>query len=178
MANDLTSTPNLWILDTPGMLSPTPVWVRKIIFFPNAADDDVQFRQWFPDSTLAAGTKSQKTGTITSTNTLTSAGNLPSTVVDGSVFRIITSDGVVANHDYHVVETAGDTNAVVVHDDDWTNEATVVYNWTTYLTVPAMTYKAGNSDTSAIRDTWYPAKRFPNLTLEILDGGSLHVYLY
>lgn len=178
MSNDLTSTPNLWILDTPGMLSASMVYIRKIIFFPGAIDDDLQFRQWDLEVPLAAGSKNQKSGKIETSNTITITGHLPTTIVDGSVFRIVASNGDQDNIGYHVVETAGDTNAVVVHDDDWDNEASIVYDWETYLTHPAMFYKAGNSDTSPIRDVWYPAKLFPNLTLEIIDGGTVHVYIY
>lgn len=178
MGNDLTSTPNLWVLDTAGMLSTTPVWVRKILYVPNAASDDILLKEWDPETALAAGTKYIQTGSIASNNQLTSTGNLPSTIVDGSVFRITASSGAAANIDYHVVETAGDNDKIVVHDDDWTDESSKIYSWTTYLTHPAMVYKAGASDESPIRDSWSPPKRFNNLTLETIDGGTLYVYLY
>jgi hypothetical protein len=178
MSNDLTSTPNLWVLTEPGILSLTPVWIRKIIYIPNAEDNDLQFKQWDSNTTVAAGSLFLKTGTISSTNTLTSTGNLPSSIADGHVFRIVASSGDTDNIGYHVVETAGDANAVVIHGDDWADESDKVYSWETYATVTAMVYKAGATDASPIRDNFTPPKRFPNLTLEIIDGGTAYVYLY
>lgn len=178
MANDLTSTPHLWVLDSPGILSEGMVHIAQIVYIPNALDDDLVFKQWDENTTVAAGGKENATGTITGTNTLTSTGNLPADVADGHIFEITATDGAAGNKGKKLVETAGDGNAVVIHEDDWTNEATKVYTWRTFATVPAIVLKAGATDKSPINFVFYPSgRRFPNLTLETIDGGTAYVYL-
>ena len=178
MGNDLTSTPYLWKVDTVGILSETPVWIQQIIYIPALKDDDVLLKQWDENTTLAAGTLYQKTGTITNTNTMTSVGNLPSDIADGYVFEITESNGESGNIGKRLVETAGSTNTVVIQEDNWTNEASVVYNWRTFATVSAIVLKAGATDASPIRIPFEPKGReFPNLLLETIDGGTLYFYL-
>jgi len=180
MSNDTTSTPLLWSLDTAGFLHYGPVYISRIIYIPSAADDDLVFKTWDENSgdVVSAGTKYLKTGTITSTNTLTSTGNLPSGIADSYIFRITASTGAAANIGRHVVETAGTDDAVVIHGDDWTNEASKVYSWTTYTTSNAIVLKAGNSDASPIQVDWTANPlRLDNITLETIDGGTAYVYL-
>ena len=177
MANDLTSNRRLWVLDSCGVLSTTPVWIDKIIYIPSAASDDVTFKEWNPNSTVSAGTKYLKTGTITGDDTLTSAGNLPSSIADGYIFEITAGSGASANVSTSLVKTAGTDDAVVIHDNDWTNEASKIYSWTTYATTTALIYKAGASDASPIRDIFDPPRWFENLALDVIDGGTLYVYL-
>ncbi len=45
MANDLTSTPHLWIVTDPAVLSETPVIISRIIYIPGATDNDLLFRE-------------------------------------------------------------------------------------------------------------------------------------
>jgi hypothetical protein len=179
MANS-TSTPYLWVLDTVGFLQTGSIHVRKVVMIPNAANDAVTFKTWNENSAdeIAAGVKYLKTGTITNTNTLTSTGNLPSGILDGSIFRITASTGAAANIGRHLVETAGTTNAVVIHGDDWTNEATKIYSWKTYTTVEAIYLKAGATDASPVQlDFGAMGRRFINLGLDAISA-SAKVYVY
>lgn len=178
MSNDLTSTPYLWVLNSPGILSETPVYIKQIYYLPSTQAHTVIFKQWDENSTVAAGTLNGKVGTITLTNTLTSTGNLPSSIADGHIFEIVASDGDADNIGKHVVETAGNDNAVVIHGDDWTNEATVTYSWATYATTAAMYMIANSGNTDAVQLNFGDkGRRFPNLTLEVIDGGTVYVYL-
>jgi len=176
MANDLTGSPHLWILDSVGILSETPVWIERIVYIPAAAGNDLVFKQW-EGGEVANGTKDAKTGTIATNNTLTSTGNLPSDIADGHIFEIWKSSGAAANKAKRVVETAGDNNAVVIQEDDWTDE-TAIYSWRTFATVNAIVLKAGASDASPIHFYFTEKGReFPNLTLETISGGTAYVYL-
>jgi len=178
MANDLTSTPHLFVLDSTGIVSESMLVVSKIIYVPDAVDDDLLFKQWNETSTVAAGSLSNKTGTITATKTLTSTGNLPSTIADGHIFELTVSSGEADNLGKKLVETAGNNNAITITEDDWTDEASKVYCWKTYATTTAVVLKAGPSDVSPIHLDFGPSGRvFPNLALETIDGGTAYVYM-
>ena len=180
MSNDTTSTPKLWVLDTVGMLTTRPVCISKIIYVPSAAADDILFKQWNDESTIATGCKVGETATITGNDTITGSGTaLPSTIVDGSVFEIIQSSGLAVNKGVKaLVKTAGNDTVVVIWDDKWTNEGPVVYTWRTFGTTTALVLKAGASDASPIHlDFGEKGRWFQNLCLETLDGGVVYVYL-
>ena len=180
MSNDLTSTPHLWVLDGPGILSETPVVVSKIIFVPGAVDDDVLFKQWDESSTVALGTRSNTNATITGVGTITATTSpqLPSAVADGHIFEIYASGGESGNYGKKLVETAGTNTVVVIHEDDWDTEGPFNYCWRTFATTTALVLKAGPSDVSPITvDFGYTGRLFPNLTLETIDDGTVYVYL-
>jgi len=179
MSNDLTGTPHLWILDEPGILAERPIIISKIIYIPDAAGNDVLFKEWDENTTVAAGSLSGKVGNISSTSTFTSAGNIPSTIEDGFIFEITSSTGTSDNHVKKLVETAGSGDAVVIHEDDWTNEATSeTYSWKTFATVKSIVLKAGASDASPIHLPFEGNGRiFQNLTLETISAGTVYVYL-
>ena len=178
MANDFTSAPLLWVLDTAGACRPGVHYIKKILFIPDALGDDVLFNTWDENTNITAGSLTGKTGAISSNSILTSTGNLPSDIKDGDIFKITVSSGAAENLDSHVVETAGDDDAVTVHheDDSWTNEDPVVYSWETYYAYPAIVMKAGASDASPVQLQFSPVLRIENLSLETLDGGTLYVY--
>jgi hypothetical protein len=177
MANDTTSTPLLYVCDTIGIISETPIYISSIYFIPNANADDVTFKQWNEDAPVAAGTKALKTGTITNGTTLTSTGNLPSTVADGYIFHIKSSSGAAANIGREVVTTAGDDDAVICSSAGWTNEASKVYSWTTYPTTTAFVLKGNSADTNSHQVHFPYPRRFPNLSLDVIDGGTVYLYL-
>lgn len=184
MANDFATTPNLWILDTAGGFYSGIVYISKILFIPNAANDDVLFNTWDESKLVTAGYTASavgNTGTITSNSIMTSTGNLTSAVADGYIFRILSSDGAAANIDRHVVQTAGNDNAITVHheQDSWTNEANKIYQWETYAAIPAIVLKAGAGDASPIQIDYGPrGRRFHNLSLETIDGGTVYVHMH
>ena len=180
MANDSTSTPLLWVLDTVGFLYTGVVYLSKIVFIPNAASDDVLFNTWDENTAnlVADGYRSLITGTITSTDTLTVAGtNLPAAIADGYIFNVTASTGTALNLGRRVVKTAGTNTAVVIHNDEWTDEGPFVYTWETYKATTAIVLKAGATDASPIQIDFGPkARRIENLSLETLTGGTLYVY--
>ena len=178
MSNDLTSTPLLWVVDSPGILSETPVYITKIYYLPGTQAHTLIFKQWNENSTVAAGSLNGKEGTITSAKTLTSTGNLPSSIADGHIFEITYSNGDQDNLGKKLVEAAGNGNAITITEDDWENEASIMYNWRTFATVPAAYLIANSGNTDAVElDFGYKGRRFPNLTLETIGSGSAYIYL-
>jgi len=180
MSNDLTGTPHLWILDSVGILSETPVWISKIIYIPTTAADDLLFKEWNENTTVATGTKSGETAvSIASSSVLTVTGKLPSTIADGHVFEITATDGDTTNLGKRVVESnAGNDNSITIQEDNWQDESGKTYSWQTFATVNSIVLKAGASDASPIHvDFGVKGRRFPNLTLETIDHGYAYVYL-
>jgi hypothetical protein len=174
------TTGRIWVLDTLGIITKKPISVRKIVLYPNAAADAALLNWYDTNNPVAAGTLYTKTGTITSTTTLTSSGNLPSTIAVGYVFNITKTSGAAGNMGHRLVTTAGDTNAVVMaaSGDALTNEASQVYDWTTYPTHPA----AGllSQATSAVpyqMDFADVGFYIPNLILASISSNA-KVYLY
>lgn len=180
MANNLTSTPHLWVLDEPGILTEEMVVVSKIIYVPSAVDDDVLFKQWNESSTVALGTRSNTNATISGAGTITATTttHLPSAIAIGYIFEIYVSGGTADNYGKKLVETAGDDDDVVIYEDDWDTEGPYNYCWRTFATTTALVLKAGPSDVSPIHVDFGPSGRiFPNLTLDTIDGGTVYVYL-
>ena len=178
MANDLTSTPNLYVIDSRGIIRTRPVCVSHMIYVPSAAADDITLYQWDENAPVSAGTKTSKAGAISATKTLTSTGNLSSAVAAGYIFHIRGSSGDQDNLGRKLVEVAGDDNAITITEDDWTNEDPIYYDWTTYPSTTAYILKAGASDASPIhKDFGERGRWFPNLACHVIDGGQLYIYI-
>jgi len=187
----------VWTLDTIGLITRNPVWVRKAILYANATGDTATMYYWDTSDTIAAGcdstTDQTVTGTITGTDTLTISGGtlLPSTITDGSIFEITYSTGAVANVGKPmVVKTAGNNTVVVIHKipaaDVWTDEAAKDYTWKTYQNRLAMKFVSATDSGTYQTDPIEPYEidfgengfRFPNLTLETLStSATISLYL-
>jgi hypothetical protein len=173
---------NVYILDTAATVVTTkPIWIKKILFYPNADGDVALLKWWDPETKYAEGSGTYHSGdilgTITSTTTLTMASGtlLPNTVLDGDVFRIVNSETGL-NNSTNVVTSAGNNTVVVCANAGWTNEASKWYHFeshATYVAVPLI-----SQDVNIVQvDFDGLGQRFPNLTLETLSS-SAKVYIY
>lgn len=173
----------IWKCDTAGLLKVGPVVVKKVIFVPNNAGDQVLLTYFDVASEIALGSDSTydetETGAISSTDTLTISGGtiLPSAVVDGSVFEITRSTGTSANVNVPaLVKTAGTNTVVVVWDDPWTDEdSSYNYEWKTYTSYDFLKAFGGSKDT--IPFDFGNGFSLPNLSVETISGGA-YVYIY
>jgi len=153
-----------------------------VVLFPNANSDAAVLSTWDEINPVAAGSLESKTGTITSTTTLTSTGNLPAAVADNYIFHIIGSSGLEANWGRVHVTTAGNDNAIVATNAGWTNEATVAYKWQTYTPWVWLTPTAGLVASGPVQ---YDFSHLPrggkyvkNLTLTSIDTSAvLHIFI-
>ncbi len=172
----------IWKIDTAGMLKSGLTCVKKVIFVPNNAGDQVLLTYFNRSVEIATGVDSTfdetTTGTITSADTLTISGGsiLPSAIVDGSVFEITRTSGTVANLRLpSLVKTAGTNTVVVVWDDPWTNEATKDYEWKTYTSYDFL--KAFGQSKDTIDFDFGNGFNLPNLSCETISSGA-YVYIY
>ncbi len=173
----------VYYLTTTGIVTNSPIWVKKIVFHPSAHSQVAVLNFYDTANPTATGTKNGIPAVISLATTITAgAGLLPSTIVDGDVFEITASDGAVANVNKRALVTTGGSGTVVVcAGAGWTNEGAptvVTYNWTTYpqCALATLTSQA----TSAMQcelDFGDRGIRFPNMILETLPGGSIYVYV-
>lgn len=185
MANVLGGT--VWELDGDAFLTTKPVWVRKAVLYPNAANDLVIFRYWGAEAanTTARVTMIEKTCTVTSTNTITSTGNFEATeVVVGDIMNIYYSSS--ENEGYWQVKTRSSDNAIVVDTGlaAWgqsggvlTNEATKTYSWKMWQPDVAFKLSCYDANEPTEIDFGPTGYKFPNLAMDTLTS-SAKVYLY
>ncbi len=179
MSNILTG--RKWTLDTVGIISETPLFVKRIIYEPNAAGDVAVFNHW--DEGVANCVSStfyglDFTATITSGTTITATTSvLTSTITAGSIFHIVASGGAAANLGRELVTTAGNNTVVVCSQAGWTNEATIKYTANVYNYRLAERILAGASDASPTTIFYGDKGRFfPNLILNSISTSS-EVYI-
>jgi hypothetical protein len=178
----------VWTLDSVGILTNSPVRCQKVIWYPTFVSQILLFNEYKDTSNdkVAAGSKNYTVGAITSGTTFTSAGNLPATIQAGYIFKLIDSTnhttgaaGTAANLLIpELVTTAGTGDAIVCSGAGWTNETGCYYSWITLPSLVAITMKAGASDISPVHLDFGPyGRRFENLILQTIDGGTAYFYL-
>jgi hypothetical protein len=178
MANSTTG--KIWTLDTVGIVSKTPVWIKKLVLYPNSAADLAVLNYWNPEALISAGCNTTfgtaYTGTISSTTTLTISGGtlLPSTITDGSVFEIIEGTGTSANKNRPVLVTTAGNNTVVVTTDAtvWTDESTKQYTWKTYQNYLFAKLLTPATEKQMIQMDFANPFRLPNLILETISSSA------
>jgi hypothetical protein len=134
MANSLKG--NVWVVDTPGIITDKPIWIRGIMLYPTSDPANIFYFNAWDEGAPISGTdiwvpSATITGTNTFTNDDTDANVLTSSYADGSVLKIISSTGSTANHGYHLINTAGDEDAIVTKAS-LTNETQVEYHIVAY----------------------------------------------
>ena len=178
----------VWAIDTKGIITHSPVWIRHIIYVPSAVNDDILFNEYQTglQDAVTEGTKDNRVATITLGTTITAAvaADLPADILDGYIFHIRcgvdpTWGAASANNDTKaLVTTAGDGTIVVCSGAGWTNEAAYIYSWATYPTWQAFLLKAGASDASPIHLDYGPdGRRFQNLICQVIDGGTVYLHI-
>lgn len=178
MAN--TKEGRVWQLTEPDIISRTPIFVNKIIYYATTVDHACIFSWYDKTNPIAAGC-GQGTATITSDTTITFTSSVvPSDIVVGSVFDIVGSTGASANIGPELVTTAGTNTVVVCSQADWTNEATIKYSFKTYPAHQGPYMKIGHTDAILGSILTFEQKFgmwFPNLILSSISSGEVHVYL-
>jgi len=177
MSNNLAGD-RLWILDTVGLISESPVFIKQIIYIPSAAADDVLIKT-YTNTEVALGAGSNVSGTFsnpdgTSCRLVVAGTALPSAVADGYVWELTATSGDQDNKGKYLVKTAGNNTQADFWGQFDTAE-TKVCSWKTYTSRTAIVLKAGASDASPI--TLEEGWSLDNFILETIDGGTLYIYL-
>ena len=179
MANVLSGL--VWKVDTVGIVSETPITIRKAVLLPNAASDAALFHYWNPappgtgDINSTAGAQ---TATVTSTATIASTGNFEATEVAVGDIINITNSSTGNNTGPVVVITRTDDNTIVT-SGGLTNEDNKIYSWDIYNGHLALHLPAGSSDTSPTTLDFGPGGlSLPNLALYTRSTSAVvHLYI-
>ncbi len=179
---------NTYYCDTVGIISKIPIMVKAICFYPNQQADAIQFNWWDEANPVSGAARAVASVTITSNTTLTDADTggvlTAARYADGSVLKLFPKcdgggNGSAANHDYHLITTAGDNNVIVV-SGGLTNETTKSQKMDAYPARVAFKFKQPNDTNEA--SLWFSfggnGLLLPNLVLESISGScSAIVYI-
>ena len=177
----------VWELDGDAFLTSKPVWVRKAVLYPAAADNLAIFRYWGPQSsnTTARASMLKKSCAVTDTTTITSSGNFEADeAVAGDIINIHYSDS--KNTGYWQIGTVNSDDAIVVDTGlaAWgesggvlANETGKTYSWDIWQ--PEIAFKLSCYDANKPYEIDFGEKgfKFPNLAMDTLTA-SAKVYLY
>lgn len=175
MANDVTGNPIY--IDTAGIVSTAPLWIKGILYVPSAAADTVTLKYWREDSPRA--TMIDKTASGTDSNTLTSTGNFEAAeVVVTDIIHIFRSS-TGNNTGRFAVTVRSSDDAIDVLPAGLTTESNKVYSWKTYASYPFA--KILSQATDAKSEWLYfgnPGVKVPNLLVTALSTSSvLYVFV-
>ena len=175
--------------DTVGILSKIPIRVMGVNFVPNAVSDAFDLNWWDEANAVSGANRALGNCTITDTNTFTDtdAGDVltsaryPATNVL-KIFKTIEGggNGSTANHTYHLIETAGNDNAIVTAAT-LTNEAGKSYKIDCYPSRPFLNGLQPTAANTHYSMYWYFGPQgvyLPNLVLESISTSAyLQIYL-
>lgn len=164
-------------LDAEGIISVEPIWVRKVVIFPNSAGNSAKFTYW--DLAASADTtQTGKTVTVTSGTDFLSTGNFESSEITVNDIFIITDTSTGNNlFTLHVKTRTDDDNIIIDALNSYhgtiTNEASKVYSWE--MRTPYTAFTIISPDAEAISweiDFGDEGKFFPNLAMNTLSGST------
>ncbi|HUW46165.1 MAG TPA: hypothetical protein VMW50_10280 [Dehalococcoidia bacterium] len=181
MANSKTQDSNrLWKIDTSGVISTTPVWIKKIILYPNAAGDSVLFKTWDENSS-AKSTKYLQTTTTTANPYIQSTGNFTTTLVAaGDVIKVDYSSTTNNMYTYSVASRDSDNQITVDGYPAITAEASKTYSWRVWTPTEFAYLIADGTEKKAFELDWTASpKNVPNMFVDTLTASAVvYVYLY
>ena len=176
---NVTNPYRTWKLDTLGIISKTPVRLRKVTFFGKNNRDECILYEWYrSDTPTLAVINASLTAT---TQIMTSTGNFTSATVNPGQIIEVTKTSTGNNEDTFLITTNADNNTIIVADaQDPTEEATKVYNYNIYEAREAIRLTATSDDQTVEMDFNEPAGRFfQNLALGKIDtAGYSYIRLY
>lgn len=171
-----------WYLDTEGVITPKPVWVKKVVFHGKSDEDGcllTYFGNESPEPTVRS-TMIAKSVAVSSTTTITSTGNFEATeALANDIIHIYTADEVL-NEGFFQVGTRSNDNAVIcdVGYKALTNDAAGTYSWRVWKPSTAIKMFLTQDDSFHEIDFGPTGHRFPNLALNSLtSNGTLYIYI-
>ncbi len=175
MANAQTMNP--WKIDTCGVISTGRVRLTKATLVLSAEADTAVFVSWDVSATKKA-TMTNKTGTVTSSKTLTSTGNFETAEVAAGDIIKIKNSSTGNNLGSFIVDTRDSDDAITIETGNTlTDEANKVYSWWTLTPQVSFTLKAPETEKMIVSLDWPEGIWFPNLALQSISSSAV-VYLY
>lgn len=181
MANDLTGNP--WVCDTVGLLWDSPICIKQMIFFPNAAGNGAVFYTYDPTSPLcetSGATTTVATGVITSTGAFTTAKVTAYGVIEIGP-RSVKSTGAVSSNvgKKRLIASRDSDNQITTAPTDLTDEASAVYYFKTYTPLKRIVIESAGTE-KLTETVYFPGEglHLPNLVLATMDDScAVHIFI-
>jgi hypothetical protein len=173
MANVLTR--NIWNCASLGIISPGPVLVKAIMYYPNAIDGAFTLKWWDEDNPAVTTGPISYVASTSTDDTITSVGNFPNTFLDGAVVKCLKTTGSDSGV-YGLIQTAGSDDAIVLWGSPFTASATTYVG--EFNSFPSYTAFRGHASNATDTETsmWFPFGKggmvFPNLALDSLSTSD------
>jgi hypothetical protein len=175
MANVISTNPIY--VDTLGVITTAPLWIKKIVLVPNAHSDAATLKYWVEHDGVARVDKQGVTVAVSGTNTITATGEfVAAAAVATDAIRIYKAD-LAANVGTWEIATVASDDAITVAPAI-TNDVSGVYSWKTFPSYPLATMKS--QATSALNyELNFSGKGLyaPNLMVTALSTSVL-LYIY
>ena len=175
MANVLTQ--GILHCDSLGIVATGPVWVKAINFI--AINTQTFTLRWWDEKTPAVSKRGITYTVTTSTDdTVTSTGNFTSAWAAGKVAKCLKTTGSDSGV-YGLIKTIGNNDRFITHLSPFTTEANKVGDWDCYTSYVAVIGKQPEDTNEESKWMTFGGRgfRFPNLALDVLDGGTVTIYV-
>lgn len=177
-----TLTTNPMVLTAPGIISTTPIVVKKIVLYPNSAGDACTFYYWNPGSVkgkVDAATTTVATGVITSTAAFTTT-----LCTALGVIHILGDSKIAAGTQsanaylWRFIASRDSDNQITTAPTTLSDEAAATYYWETFapITGPRL-LSPGTEKVVTELDVMHDPIEFPNLLIATLSTSAV-VHLY
>ena len=175
--SNITNPYRTWKLDTVGIISKTPVRIRRITYLPGSSGDQVVFYEWFVSDTPTSAVINATMATVTG-QTMTSTGNFTQATINPGQIIQITKTSSANNEDTFLITTNADANTIVVASaQNPTEEEGYTYNWNVFEAREAIRYMSVGSDQIEVVAEFdeHAGRFFQNLALVTLSGGQVNI---
>jgi hypothetical protein len=172
MGNDITRNPIY--IDTAGVVTTGPIWIKKIVLVPTATTATAVLKYWEEDEESVRVHMKSKTASGTDSNTLTSTGNLTSANAVATDAIHIYESSTGNNIGTWEISVAGDNDKCDVLPATLTTESDKTYSWKVYASYPLASLN--NATFPPCQMDFNPPQKVPNLMVTTLTTGTLYIY--
>jgi len=179
MANDITKNP-IYITDT-GVITTTPLWIKKILLVPGTAADTATLKYWIEYPGKERVHKQNITTDADTTDYLGATGEFAVTTMAVVTDAIhIYKSSTALNLGTWEIGTRSDDNHIHVLPATIVNDATGVYSWKVYASYPLAEMKSQATNLLNYELDFGPRGLYvPNLMVTALvSGGQTAAQLY
>jgi len=172
MGNDITRNPIY--IDTVGVVTTGPIWIKKIVLVPTATTSAATLKYWEEDEGSVRVHQKSKTASGADSNTLNSTGNFEAAeAVATDAIKIYESE-TGNNLGTWEITVVNSNDGIDVAPSTLTTETNKIYSWKVYASYPVASMATATFPPQQM-DFDVPIK-VPNLMVTVLTTGTLYIY--
>lgn len=176
MANVLDQ--RIMVIASEGIISPKPIWIRKVIFRPQTAGHAATFTFWDENETATSEKIGQSVTVTASTRTFASSTNFPQSTINPDQIIKFSYSATGENLYTLQIATNADNNTITAdvlesYHGTITDDTTEIYSWKVWTPKIAFTFVAPATELRYVTlDFGDKGYFFPNLAMHTLSGTS------